>query len=101
MSKFLNIRKEDIVRKELTYNELGFPIGADVCQYSTFIGVLARRADLLPWDCHDWRTCPLGKKQEILNEGCVSQNVIYFFNILLKHLLNINICFNFCRNILF
>ena len=74
MSKFLNIRKEDIVRKELTYNELGFPIGADVCQYSTFIGVLARRADLLPWDCHDWRTCPLGKKQEILNEGCVSQN---------------------------
>ena len=101
MAKFLNIRKEDIVRKELTYNELGFPIDANVCQYSTFIRVLARRADLLLWNCHDWRTCPLGKKQEILNEGCVSQNVIYFFNILLKHLLNINISFNFCKNILF
>ena len=101
MAKFFNIRKEDIVRKELTYNELGFPIGADVCQYSTFIRFLARRADLLPWDRHDWRTCPLGKKEEILNKGCVSQNVIYFFNILLKHLLNVNICLNFCRNILF
>ena len=97
MAKFLNIRKEDIVRKEFTYNELGFSIGADVCQYSTFIGVLARRVDLLPWDCHDWRTCPLAKKEDILNEGCVSENATYFFNILL----NINICFNFCKNILF
>ena len=42
MTKFLKTRKEYIVRNELTYIVLGFPIGDVVGQYSTFIGVLAR-----------------------------------------------------------
>ena len=79
MTKFLTIRKEDIVRKELIYNKLGFLVDNDVCQFSTFIGVLARRADIIPWDYQDQRTCLTAKKEEILNEACVSQYLIFFY----------------------
>ena len=72
MTKNFKTRPEEIVRKKLTYNEMNKPIGDTVCLYSTFIGVLARQAHLLPCDCRDWQTVNLTKNEEILNATYVS-----------------------------
>jgi hypothetical protein len=73
MTKFFKDRREDIVRKEVMYNEFGEPIGDISTQLSTFIGILARRSDIVPWDCRDWRTVQKTKKEEILARGNVSK----------------------------
>ena len=73
MTKFFKDRREDIVRKEVMYNEFGEPIGDISTQLSTFIGILARRSDIVPWDCRDWRTVQKTKKEEILAHGNVSK----------------------------
>jgi hypothetical protein len=59
---FFKTRPGEIVWKELTYNEIDKPIGDTISLYSTFIGVLARWAHLLPSDYQDWRTSDAAKK---------------------------------------
>ena len=73
MTDFFKDRPEDIVRKEVIYNEFGEPIGYIVTRFFTFIGTLARRCDFVPWDCRVWHTLEKSKKEAILKVGNVSK----------------------------
>ena len=53
------------VRHYIQTNEFGQPDGKNVPQFSSHLGTLARKGNLLPICYSDWRHVPTNKKEDI------------------------------------